>query len=193
MTGDKCVAIGSDQRFGVQYQTIGSNMQKIFKIQDNILMGLSGLATDIQTFALEMKRKVDLYKIKENVDLTPQLFINLVSSSLYEHRWAPFYVNPVVVGLDVKDNYKPYVATYDSIGCITQNGEFHVAGTSVEMLYGVCEAFYKPNMKEDQLFETCGQCLLSGIDRDCFSGWGAVVYVMTPGKIECKRLKCRQD
>ena len=49
MIGDKCAAIGSDQRFGVQYQTIASNFKKIFKIQDNIVMGLSGLATDIQT------------------------------------------------------------------------------------------------------------------------------------------------
>jgi 20S proteasome subunit beta 3 len=49
MVGDRCCAIGSDQRFGVQYQTIASNAQKIFKIQDNILMGLTGLVTDIQT------------------------------------------------------------------------------------------------------------------------------------------------
>ena len=51
MVGDKCVAIGSDQRIGVQYLTVGSNQQKIFKIQDNILMGLAGLATDIQRFS----------------------------------------------------------------------------------------------------------------------------------------------
>ena len=193
MVGDKCVAIGSDQRIGVQYLTVGSNQQKIFKIQDNILMGLAGLATDIQRFSLEMRRKVELYRIKENVDLTPQLFINLVGSTLYEHRFSPFYLNPIVVGLDVQDNYKPYVACYDSIGCITQSGEFQVAGTSSEILYGACEAFFKPKMDSDQLFETCSQCLLSGINRDCFSGWGAVVYLMTPGKIECKRLKARQD
>ena len=38
-------------------------------------MDLSGLAMDIQTFSLEMHRKVELYHIRENVDLTPQLFI----------------------------------------------------------------------------------------------------------------------
>lgn len=140
-----------------------------------------------------MRRKVELYKIKENIELTPQLFINLVSTSLYEHRWGPFFVSPIVVGLDVNDNYKPVVASYDSIGCVTQSGDFEVAGTSLEMLYGVCEAFYKEKMDEDTLFETCSQCLLSGIERDCFSGWGAVVYVLTPGKITVKRLKCRQD
>jgi 20S proteasome subunit beta 3 len=193
MIGDKCCAIGSDQRFGVQYLTVASNMQKIFKIQDNILMGLSGLATDIQTFSLEIRRKVETYRIKENINLTPKLFINLVASTLYEHRWGPFFVNPIVVGLDEKDNFKPYVATYDSIGYITQSGDFEVAGTSSTMLYGACEAFYKKNLNSVELFETCSQCLLAGIERDCMSGWGAVVYVLTPGKIEAKRLKCRQD
>ena len=54
-------------------------------------MDLSGLAMDIQTFSLEMRRKVELYHIRENVDLTPQLFINLVSSTLYEHRFPPLF------------------------------------------------------------------------------------------------------
>ena len=30
----------------------------------------------------------------------------------------------------------------------------------------------------EELFETVSQCLLSGMDRDALSGWGAVVYVM---------------
>ena len=50
------------------------------------------------------------------------------------------------------------------------------------MLCGACEAFFKPKMDSQQFFETCSKCLLSGIIRDCFSGWGAV-YLMTPGKI----------
>lgn len=140
-----------------------------------------------------MRRKVELYRIKENIDLTPKLFINLVSSTLYEHRFGPFFVNPIVVGLDTTDNYKAYVACYDSIGCCTQSGEFQVAGTGAEMLYGTCEAFYRPNMEADELFETCSQCLLSGVDRDSLAGWGAVVFLLTPGKITCRRLKCRQD
>ena len=90
-----------------------------------------------------MRRKVELYRVKENIDLTPKLFINLVSSTLYEHRFGPFFVNPIVVGLDHTDNYKPYIATYDSIGCLTESGEFQVAGTSSELLYGTCEALYK--------------------------------------------------
>ena len=134
-----------------------------------------------------------MYRVKENIDLTPKLFINLVSSTLYEHRFGPFFVNPIVIGLDHTDNFKPYIATYDSIGCLTESGEFQVAGTSSELLYGTCEAFYKENMEPEQLFETISQCLVSAVDRDILSGWGAYVYVMTPGAIFVKKLKMRQD
>ena len=95
--------------------------------------------------------------------------------------------------MDTSDNFKPYIASYYSIGCLTESGDFQVAGTSTELLYGTCEAFYKEKMDAEQLFETCSQCLVSAIERDCLSGWGAVVYVMTPGKITVKRLKVRQD
>jgi 20S proteasome subunit beta 3 len=49
MVGNKCCSIGADTRLGVQLQTVATNFQKVFRIQDNILMGLAGLATDIQT------------------------------------------------------------------------------------------------------------------------------------------------
>ncbi len=45
MVAKQCVAIAADTRLGVQFQTGATNFQKIFKIQDNIFMGLSGLAT----------------------------------------------------------------------------------------------------------------------------------------------------
>ena len=35
-----------------------------------------------------------------------------------------------------------------------------------------------PEQDSEELFETVSQCLLSGMDRDALSGWGAVIYVM---------------
>ena len=49
MIGDGCVAIGADRRLGVQLSTVATNFQKVFKIQDDILLGLTGLGSDIQT------------------------------------------------------------------------------------------------------------------------------------------------
>lgn len=48
MAGKECVAIGSDLRFGVQYQTLATDYKKVHKIHDKLFIGLSGLGTDAQ-------------------------------------------------------------------------------------------------------------------------------------------------
>lgn len=49
MGGKRCVGVAVDRRLGQQMQTVSCHFQKVFKMQDNILLGLTGLATDIQT------------------------------------------------------------------------------------------------------------------------------------------------
>lgn len=49
MGGRNCVGMAADRRLGVQFQTLSCQFQKVFKMQNNILLGLTGLATDIQT------------------------------------------------------------------------------------------------------------------------------------------------
>jgi 20S proteasome alpha/beta subunit len=46
MAGDKCVAIGSDLRFGVQMKTMATDYHKLSQIHDRLFIGLSGLGTD---------------------------------------------------------------------------------------------------------------------------------------------------
>lgn len=43
----------------------------------------------------------------------------------------------------------------------------------------------------EELFETVSQALLSGQDRDCLAGWGAVVYVITKDKVRASHLSSR--
>ena len=47
MTGKDCVALASDSRLGQQYATLATNFQRIFKVNDNTMLGLTGLGTDI--------------------------------------------------------------------------------------------------------------------------------------------------
>ena len=110
-------------------------------------------------------------------------------------RFGPYFVSPVIAGLDkISDTeYKPVITTYDSIGYNEHSGTFEVAGTGSELLQGCCESFWKPDMDKDELFEVISNCLLSALDRDSLSGWGAYVYVLTPDELVVRALKTRQD
>lgn len=109
--------------------------------------------------------------------MSPKVFSSMVSSMLYESRFGPFFVEPIVAGL-LPGSYEPYVCNMDLIGCINEPEDFVVGGTASAQLYGMCESLWEPNLGADELFETTSQALINAFDRDAISGWGATVYIM---------------
>ena len=109
-------------------------------------------------------------------------------------RFGPYFVSPVIAGLDKVNEaeYKPVICTYDSIG-YREVSNWEVAGTGAELLQGVAETYYRPNLEPEQLFDVVSNCLLSALDRDSLSGWGAYVYVLTPSELTVRSLKTRMD
>eukprot|EP00922_Rhytidocystis_sp_ex-Travisia-forbesii_P070600 GHVS01105435.1.p1 GENE.GHVS01105435.1~~GHVS01105435.1.p1 ORF type:complete len:206 (+),score=30.34 GHVS01105435.1:109-726(+) len=192
MAGKNCVGIACDKRLGInRFQTVSADFQKSFKITDKCFVGLAGLATDVQTVSKYLKFRTNLYELREERAMPAAVVSNLIGSVLYSRRFAPYFVAPVVAGLDEKN--EPVLAAFDFIGADCKAKDFVVNGTASEQLYGVCESFWKPDMDEEQLFETLSQCLLAGVDRDCVSGWGGVVHIITPTRIISRSLKGRQD
>lgn len=55
------------------------------------------------------------------------------------------------------------------------------------------ESLWEPDLEPEDLFETISQALLSAQDRDCLTGYGAVVYIVTKDSITKRMLKARQD
>eukprot|EP00842_Homolaphlyctis_polyrhiza_P000783 jgi/Hompol1/1705/HPOL_005689-RA len=144
MVGKNCVAIAADRRFGVQALTLATDFQKIFKVTDKTYLGLAGLATDVTTLQERFRYKVNMYHLSEEREISPKTFAHMVSSTLYEKRFGPYFVNPVIAGLD-KDN-NPYICAMDTIGCLDLAKDFVVAGTASNQLYGMCEGLWEPDL-----------------------------------------------
>ena len=220
MCGKNCVALATDTRFGAQHQTIASDFQRIFRINDKCFVGLSGLASDVQTVMDRINFRMNLYKLREDRNIAVRTFNDFLSSFLYERRFGPWFVEPLVAGLEGPEN-KPFIAGQDLLGAAVPvlltvqifppvllfnyvlmylffwwcrfTDDFIVCGTAEESLYGTCETMYRDSMGPEDLFETISQCLLAAVDRDCLSGWGGHVVVITPDEIISRRLKGRQD
>jgi len=192
MVGKNCVAIASDTRFGSRNMTIATDFPKVYRIHEKAFVGLPGLITDNQTFYEKLRFNVNLYQLREERDIKPSVLSNLCSSMLYERRFGPWYVEPVIAGLEGPDN-KPFISAMDLIGAGLFAEDFVLSGTCNEAMYGMAETLYRPNMEPEELFETISQCLLAAVDRDALSGWGAVVHILTPDKLITRHLKSRMD
>eukprot|EP00127_Corallochytrium_limacisporum_P004177 Clim_evm122s157 gene=Clim_evmTU122s157 len=191
MVGKDCVAIAADRRLGQQAMTVSCDFKKIFQMGDRLFIGLAGLATDVQTVASRLEFRTNMFRLREERDIKPKTFMNMVANMLYERRFGPYFIEPVFAGLDPKEG--PFIASCDLIGCPMVTDSFVVCGTADEQLYGMCESLWEPDMEPDQLFECISQALLNAVDRDALAGWGAVVHVITKDEVITKTLKGRMD
>ena len=135
MAGDKCVAIASDLRFGKELSTVTMDFSKCFEMSPHLWLGLTGLATDVQTVQQKMEFRKNMYELSESRKLKPKTFAAVLSNMLYERRFGPFFVNPIVAGLDPATK-EPFICSMDLIGCKTEPEDFVVVGTCEDQLNG---------------------------------------------------------
>ena len=76
-----------------------------------------------------------MYELSESRTMTPKTFAAVLSNMLYERRFGPFFINPVIAGLDPATK-APYITSMDLIGNMTEPEDFAVAGTCEDQLFG---------------------------------------------------------
>lgn len=74
MVGKDCVAIACDLRLGLQALTVSNNFPKIFSYAPSVFLGLTGLATDVQTVSDTFRYKVNMYRLREERNIAPKLW-----------------------------------------------------------------------------------------------------------------------
>ena len=191
MAGKECFAVASDHRLGEQFKTISMDTPKLHIINKNCVVGFTGLRTDQISFAKHLQYNLNLYKLREERDISGKALAALIGNMLYEKRFGPWFVEPVIGSID--DNGKVYLASTDLIGAPCEPADYVVTGTCEDSLHGMCEALWRPDMNPDELFECVSQAMLSSVERDCLSGYGATVIIVTKDGITKKVLKGRKD
>ncbi|CUF99971.1 20S proteasome subunit beta-3, putative [Bodo saltans] len=191
MAGKECFVIASDNRLGEQFKTISMEVPKLHVINNNVVLGLTGFRSDQQTFANNLEFRTKMYKLEEEREISGKALTGLVASLLYEARFGPWFVEPVIGSID--KNGKVYLCAMDLIGAPCEPEDYVCTGTCSEALHGMCESLWRPNLEPEELFEIVAQALLSSCDRDCLSGYGATVMIVTKDKITTRLVKGRKD
>eukprot|EP01013_Petalomonas_cantuscygni_P037583 TRINITY_DN68429_c0_g1_i1.p1 TRINITY_DN68429_c0_g1~~TRINITY_DN68429_c0_g1_i1.p1 ORF type:complete len:201 (-),score=26.06 TRINITY_DN68429_c0_g1_i1:304-906(-) len=191
MSGKDCVAIVSDRALLSGFSTLSNNFDYVRPFSDSLLVGLSGIATDIQTVFDHLRFHHSLYTLREERPMSAPVMTSFIRHSLYERRFSGWYVAPVVAGFD--DEGKPFLFTSDSLGGGEPETDFVATGTGTEQLLGMAEASWRPGMTSDELFECISQCFLAASDRDCMSGQGATVHLVTKDEVITRHIRMRLD
>jgi 20S proteasome subunit beta 3 len=89
-----------------------------------------------------------MYKLREERDISPKVFSNMVASLLYQKRFGPYFIEPLIAGLD--DNNEPFISGMDLIGAPVFAKDFVLAGTADEAMFGMSCQLYFSWVKEWQ-------------------------------------------
>lgn len=170
-----------------------------------VMVAFTGLEGDIQSLMLELQIQVESKTSRGTLlstsdprherhrRISPRAMACLTSHILYNRRASPYYVEPLVVGVD-EDTQEPFLCAHDVIGARSQSKAFVCAGVATMSMYGIAEALWRPNLDAEELVQVCGKAFLSALERDCLSGYGAILYLMTKdGMIQEIELVCRND
>lgn len=155
--------------------------QKIYKITDNIAMTIAGSVGDGQRLARILQVEAKLFELRRHGPISINALSMLLSNILQEARYAPFYVQALIGGVDKSG---PKVYSLDPLGGKIEEVKFSSTGSGSPIAYGVLEDRFKPDMSVEQGVELAIKALESAMKRDSASGNGMKFAVITPEKYE---------
>lgn len=202
MAGDGCVALAIDKRFGSGSQMVNVAPRHVLTPHANLMVAFTGLEGDIQSLSEELSIQIASKAQRGALgfmssraavkNISPRAMATLVSHVLYGRRQSPYYVEPIVVGLDPISNI-PFLCAQDLIGAQSKSEAFCCAGVASKSMFGTAEALWRPGLSNEELVQVCGKAFLSALERDCLSGYGAVIYLISKSGIVAYDLRTRND
>ncbi|QLH74011.1 MAG: archaeal proteasome endopeptidase complex subunit beta [Methanomassiliicoccales archaeon] len=177
------VVLASERRATMGNIIAHKEVQKVFKIDDNLGLTTAGLVGDAQILARYIKAEVELYKLKRQAPMTVKSAATLLSNILRRGGGANgfFYVGLIIGGYDKEGGH---VYSIDAAGgCIRD--DYVSVGSGSLFAYGVLEDHYKKDLSLDEAINLAIRSLNAAVKRDSASGDGmAVVTITSDGFIE---------
>lgn len=166
------LALASDTRATARYLVRSKTVQKIFEIQENIGVAVSGSTGDAQNLIDTMQSESNLYRIRKNKPIPPKSLARLTSNIFHSQRMFPYIASLILAGLG-EDGPRLYFL--DPAGGQLEEEKFASAGTGSSVAYGVLEQKYEDGLEGNDALELAAQSIQQAIERDAATGDGVAV------------------
>lgn len=100
------VLLASDKTSVWSIIVVKNDMNKIFKLSDRLLLGVTGEPGDSVQFSEYISKNIQLYKMRNGYEMSPTAASNYIQRNLasYLRSRTPYMVNLLVAGFDTQKN-----------------------------------------------------------------------------------------
>ena len=176
---DKGVVVAADKRATMGSFIASKDVEKILPVSYSIVVTTAGGVGDAQSLVRLMRAELELYKHSRGKDMTVKGASTLLANVLQGNKYYPYLVQMIVAGVDDA----PHLYDVDLMGGLLEE-KYTSTGSGSVVAYGILDAGFKSNLKEDEAVALAIKAVRSAIKRDSATGEGVDVIVVTKEKMK---------
>lgn len=180
-----CVVLAADKRATAGHMIAGKKVDKVLPVSNNMAVTTAGSVSDIQLLVKLIKAELNLRELRNNRENNAKEAANLLAGIVYgsirKFSAIPGIVHFLFAGYDEKGSH-----LYDIYpdGSITEIDDFVTSGSGGSFAFGVFDAQYKKDMKEEDAVKLVVTAINSALQRDSASGDGIDVVVINKNGVK---------
>ncbi|MFH4976569.1 hypothetical protein AB6A40_003278 [Gnathostoma spinigerum] len=183
------IIVAVDSRASAGEYISSKSVMKILDIGDRMVATMAGGAADCQFWTRIVAKYCALYELREKSEITVAAASKYFSNVLYNYRGQGLSVGSMIAGYDKRG---PAIFKVDSEGQRVQLKLCSIGSGSLSA-YGVLDAFYKPQMTDEEARQLGRRAIMHATFRD--SGSGGVcnmVHIAPKEKIRLPKVDVSQ-
>ncbi|RUS22977.1 nucleophile aminohydrolase [Endogone sp. FLAS-F59071] len=131
IAGEDFCVIASDTRQSIGYHINSRYAPKTYKVSDSCILSTNGFYADGQTLVKRIGQRLEWYKHAHDKEMSCPALAQLLSITLYQKRYFPYYSFCMLGGLDLEG--KGAVFSFDPVGCFERES-YHAAGSGAALI-----------------------------------------------------------
>lgn len=160
------VILASDTRVTMGFFVAHRKGKKVYKIDDNLAMTISGNVADAQRTVDVLKANAQLYRLNMARPMPVSSASRLVANMLFSSRYAPLLAQILIGGMD---DTGPHVFSIDPFGSITEE-KCVATGSGSPVAYGVLEDKYRHDATIKDMLNIVVKAVDSAMRRNAATG-----------------------
>ncbi len=181
------VVVAAEKKSTLGYLVASKESEKIYPIDDKIVMTIAGVSGDAQTLVRYMRAELKLFEMENKRKLSVKGAATLLANILQSSKILPYFVQLIIAGVD---DSGPAIFSLDAVGGLEEEKKFFSTGSGSPIALGVLEDAYKPDITVEEGAKLAIRAIKAAVERDIASGGKAIdVVKITEKGIEIERHK----
>ncbi|EMD44406.1 proteasome beta subunit, putative [Entamoeba histolytica KU27] len=181
--GEDFVVIASDTRMSRDYMILTRNDSKIYPLTSKCVFTGSGMRADIKELTDQIKAHIKNYKYENGKEMSTESVAQVLSNTLYSHRFFPYYSFSLLAGINSKGKAVTY--NYDAVGSFEER-KYSCSGSGEELAYPLLDSLLKDRTEplgEQEAINIARDVMTSACERDIHTGDNVEIVILNSNGI----------